>query len=127
MQKRGDSLLLSASDLVGHLSCEHLTGLDIAVANGTLAKPARWDPLLELLWERGAQHEHGFVEHLSAQGLAVTVIEGFGVEDDLIEGTLAAMRAGDAVIVQGAFRVNGWVGRTAAVTPACCVLEYSSR
>ncbi|HHB9433720.1 TPA: TM0106 family RecB-like putative nuclease [Stenotrophomonas maltophilia] len=112
MQKRGDSLLLSASDLVGHLSCEHLTGLDIAVANGTLAKPARWDPLLELLWERGAQHEHGFVEHLSAQGLAVTVIEGFGVEDDLIEGTLAAMRAGDAVIVQGAFRVNGWVGRT---------------
>jgi hypothetical protein len=72
MQKHGDSLLLSASDLVGHLNCGHLTGLDIAVANGTLAKPASWDPLLELLWERGAQHEHGFVEHLSAQRLAVT-------------------------------------------------------
>ncbi|TDK26264.1 TM0106 family RecB-like putative nuclease [Luteimonas aestuarii] len=112
MQKHGDSLLLSASDLVGHLNCGHLTGLDIAVANGTLAKPASWDPLLELLWERGAQHEHGFVEHLSAQRLAVTVIEGFGTEDDAIARTLAAMRAGDAIIVQAAFRVNGWVGRT---------------
>lgn len=112
MQKHGDFLLLSASDLVGHLNCGHLTGLDLAVANGTLAKPASWDPLLELLWERGAQHEHGFVEYMSAQGLAVTTIEGLGTEDDAIARTLAAMRAGDAVIVQGAFRVNGWAGRT---------------
>lgn len=112
MQKRGDTLLLSASDLVGHLNCSHLTGLDIAVANGTLAKPAVWDPLLELLWERGAQHEHGFVEHLTAQGLAITVIEGVGTEDEVVAHTLAAMQAGDAIIVQGAFRMNGWVGRT---------------
>lgn len=112
MQKRGDSLLLSASDLVGHLNCGHLTGLDIAVANGTLAKPAVWDPLLELLWERGAQHEQGYVEYLSAQGLAVTVIEGVGTDDEAIAQTLAAMQAGVAVIVQGAFRLNGWVGRT---------------
>jgi len=112
MQKQGDSLLLSASDLVGHLACAHLTGLDIAVANGTLAKPATWDPLLELLRERGAQHERGFVEHLREQGLGVTVIDGVGVDDEAIARTRAAMQVGDAVIVQGAFQVNGWVGRT---------------
>jgi len=112
MQRQGDSLLLSASDLVGHLNCGHLTGLDMAVANGTLAKPATWDPLLELLWERGAQHEQGFVEHLKAQGLAITLIDGVGTDDEAIAQTLTAMQAGAPIIVQGAFRVNGWVGRT---------------
>jgi len=112
MQKHGDSLLLSATDLVGHLNCQHLTGLDIAVANGTLARPASWDPLLELLWERGAEHERGFVAHLEAQGLAITVIDGIGTDDAAVAKTLSAMQAGDPIIIQGAFRVSGWVGRT---------------
>jgi uncharacterized protein len=112
MFKHGERLLLSASDLMGHLNCGHLTGLDIAVANGTLAKPSSWDPLLELLRARGAQHEQGFVEHLKAQGLAVTLIEGIGVDDDAITLTHAAMHRGDPIIVQGALRLNGWVGRT---------------
>ena len=50
MQKVGDKITLSASDLVGHLNCQHLTGLDIAVASDTLQTPKEWDPLLELLW-----------------------------------------------------------------------------
>jgi hypothetical protein len=112
MQKLGDSLLLSASDLVGHLHCGHLTGLDVAVATGMLPKPAIWDPLLELLWERGAQHEKGFVDHLKAQGLTITQIDGVGTDDVAIAQTLAAMQAGAPIIVQGVFRVNGWVGRT---------------
>jgi uncharacterized protein len=112
MDKHGDQLLLSASDLVGHLNCSHLTVLDIAVANGVLAKPANWDPLLELLRTRGAQHEEGFVEHLRAQGFGITIIEGIGIQDDAIAQTRDAMRRGDSIIVQGAFRVNGWVGRT---------------
>jgi hypothetical protein len=48
---------LSASDLVGHLNCHYLTKLDFAVARGELDKPSRWDPVLELLAERGALHE----------------------------------------------------------------------
>jgi hypothetical protein len=44
MRKIGDSIELSASDLVAHLNCR-LTDLDIAVANGTLAKPKYWDPV----------------------------------------------------------------------------------
>ena len=112
MERHGDGMLLSASDLVGHLNCGHLTSLDIAVANGTLARPANWDPLLELLWARGAHHEQGFVDHLRAQGFEVTVIEGIGVGNDAIASTQDAMRRGDPIVVQGAFRVNDWVGRT---------------
>jgi hypothetical protein len=45
---------LSASDLVGHLNCRYLTSLDLAVAKGERPKPFVWDPLLEVLAERGA-------------------------------------------------------------------------
>ena len=48
MELIDDSIKLSATDLVGHLNCGHLTGLDLAVANGMLAKPHVWDPLLEI-------------------------------------------------------------------------------
>jgi predicted RecB family nuclease len=112
MQKIGASIVVSASDLVGHLNCRHLTDLDIAVATGALEKPKVWDPLLQLLWERGARHEKAFVDHLKSQGFGVTLIEGIGVDDQAVGQTRDAMAAGDEVIVQGAFRLNGWVGRT---------------
>ncbi|UNZ53837.1 hypothetical protein [Agrobacterium tumefaciens] len=112
MQFRDDSLLLSASDLVGHLNCHHLTGLDIGVARSTLPKPAFWDPLLQILWERGTRHEQGFVNHLKAQGFDVTVIDGVGIDVGAVAQTRAAMIEGHSIIVHGAFRLNGWVGRT---------------
>ena len=81
MERVGNSIRLSATDLVGHLNCGYLTGLDLAVASGTLAKPQGWDdPLLQILWERGARHEQGFVDHLKTSGFAVTVIEGVGID-----------------------------------------------
>jgi hypothetical protein len=95
MQKIGESFIVSASDLVGHLNCLHLTGLDIAVANGTLEKPEVWDPLLQLLWERGARHEQAFVDHLKSQGFRVMVIDGIGIDDEAIARTREAMAAGE--------------------------------
>lgn len=112
MQKIGNSIVLSASDLVGHLNCQHLTALDIAVATGALEKPKVWDPLLQLLWERGARHERAFVDHLESRGFSVTVIDEIGVDDEAVARTREAMAAGDTIIVQGAFRLNAWVGRT---------------
>jgi uncharacterized protein len=48
MRKVGNSLQLSASDLIVYLQCHHLTALDRAVAEGTISKPKIWDdPLLE--------------------------------------------------------------------------------
>ena len=65
MKKNGGLFELSATDLVGYLNCRHLSELDRAVAEGTLLKPRVWDPLLQILWERGAAHEQNYVEHLS--------------------------------------------------------------
>jgi hypothetical protein len=53
MLQVGGTIHLSASDLVGHLNCRHLTNLDLAAANGRLRKPFVRDPLLEILTERG--------------------------------------------------------------------------
>ena len=60
MLKVGETIHLTASDLVGHLDCHDKTRLDLAVANGALAKPKIWDPVLELLAERGALREQGY-------------------------------------------------------------------
>jgi uncharacterized protein len=106
-----DTLHLSASDLVGHLNCRYLTSLDLAVANGVLAKPFISDPVLEVLAERGALHEKAYVDHLKANGLSVTAIDGVGVDSSVVTQTLEAMKAGALIIVQGALQVAHWTGR----------------
>lgn len=112
MYKVAGTLNLSAGDLVGHLNCRYLTALDLRVANGELAKPKIWDPVLEVLAERGTLHEQGFIEHIEASGLTATVVEGVGVDAKSIAATNAAMARGDAIIVQGALRAGCWNGRT---------------
>jgi predicted RecB family nuclease len=102
---------LSASDLVGHLNCHYLTKLDLAVARGELGKPSRWDPVLELLAERGALHEQSYLEHLELTGLSITHVNGFGVDPIAVEQTLDAMRRGVPIIAQGALRAGRWGGR----------------
>ena len=111
--ERADGLIrLSATDLVGHLNCAHLTQLDLAVARGALERPRTWDPLLQILWERGARHEQGFIDHLKSQEFEVTVIDGVGIESDALARTRAAMASGAQIIVQGAFQTGRWAGRT---------------
>src|SRR5215831_14719313 len=111
MKKVGDGFQLSATDLVGFLNCRYLTSLDQAVANGALAKPVSWNPALQVLWERGAAHEDQFVAYLRDQGLDVVVIDGVDVTATAVAQTIAAMRAGRSVIVQGALMHEGWGGR----------------
>ncbi|PDT46645.1 nuclease [Sinorhizobium fredii] len=111
MQRIGPELILSAYDLVGHLNCRHLTALDLQVAEGALAKPARWDPLLEILQERGLRHEEDFLQHLKQRGLEATAIAGIEVNKDTVGATLAAMRSGSPIIVQAALRDGRWIGR----------------
>ncbi|NKK60261.1 TM0106 family RecB-like putative nuclease [Rhizobium leguminosarum bv. viciae] len=102
---------LSASDLVGHLNCTHLTGLDLRSMAGELAQPVQWDPLLEILRERGFRHESAYIEHLSGLGLTVEQIDGVGIEDTYVAATTTAMKRGVDVIVQGALRSGNWGGR----------------
>jgi len=107
----GGTLRLSASDLAGYLNCRHLTGLERAVARGELTRPRIWDPLLEVLWERGVRHEKDYVAHLTERGFESVLIEGIDIDEASVEATLAAMRAGVPVIVQGALRLDNWAGR----------------
>jgi hypothetical protein len=78
MQKIGGSFELTATDLVGYLNCRHLSELDRAVAEGRIPKPKAFDPLLQILWERGAAHERNYIDHLMQAGLDVVRIDGIG-------------------------------------------------
>ncbi len=112
MKRIEDSLELSATDLVGYLNCRHLFELDCAVAEGALAKPKVWNqPLLQILRERGAVHEQNYVEHLTESALEPVRIDGVDITEEAVSQTLAAMKRGTPVIVQGALSHNRWVGR----------------
>lgn len=111
MKKVGDSFELSATDLVGYLNCRRLAALDRAVAECALPKPKVWDPLLQILVERGAAHERSYVEHLTKAGLDVVRIDGVEITHEAVAGTLAAMRRGVSVIAQAALSHQGWNGR----------------
>ena len=86
MYRDNGTLVVSASDLVGFSACGHLTWLDRQVADGKIAHPRRKkkdenaeedapDLMLELLIERGLQHEREYLESLEQQGLKVISLD----------------------------------------------------
>jgi hypothetical protein len=83
---------LSASDLVGHLNCRYLTKIDLAVVHRELQKPSIWDPVLEVLAERGVLHERSYVERLKLNGFEVVNIEGALIDSSTVKRTPAAAR-----------------------------------
>jgi predicted RecB family nuclease len=102
MQFAPQGLRLSPSDLSGFLVCRHRTGLDLAVAVGHLERPRWSDPVAQALRERGLAHERAYVRSLESQGLQVAHISEDVPLDERLAKTMAAMRAGVDVIVQGA-------------------------
>jgi predicted RecB family nuclease len=105
VQSTPAGLVLSPTDLTKHLACAHLTALDLAVAEGRLAKPAQSeDEALELLFRKGLEHEQAYLARLRAAGHRIT-----GIDTDSLEvaeaaiATEVAMRAGVEVIYQATF------------------------
>ena len=111
MKKSSTGIRLSATDLSNHLSCRHLTALDINVAIGSKAAPPWHSPDAQILQERGIAHEEAYVEHLKSSGLAAVSFRAFGNDDELVAETLLAMQAGVDLIVQAAFGDRDWFGR----------------
>ena len=111
MRADRSGLLLSASDLMGHLNCGHLTELDKAVAFGTRDAPTIWNRLLEVLRARGEEHEEAYRKHLAGLGLRMTTIGGKGVDDRSLSETRTAVKEGFDVIAQAALSHDRWVGR----------------
>ncbi len=74
MERIGERLLLSATDLVNFLECEHLTHLDLEVTLGRLAlKPTRTDST-DLIAAKGAEHEERYLDSLKSAGTGVVEI-----------------------------------------------------
>jgi predicted RecB family nuclease len=111
MHLSGIELLLSATDLSNFLSCRHLTALDMAVAIGKRKRPYFDDPLLEILFARGLEHEKRYVASLEGQGRTVVTLADVKERDAAVAQTLDAMRSGVDVIVQGALCDGRWYGR----------------
>lgn len=111
MKKVNESLILSSNDLVGNLNCKYLTQMDIDVAKGIIEKPKMWDPLLEILRERGLRHEQAYLDHLTSEGMSSREIEGVDITQNSFQQTLQAMKDGVDVIIQAALKSGNWAGR----------------
>ena len=107
-------LLLSPSDLVGFLACEHLTQRELAVTRGEAVRPVRVDPELELLARKGQEHEAAQLARLSdGRGWVEIADHGetlVGLRAAEAE-TLEAMRSGVDLIYQATFFDGRWRGR----------------
>ena len=96
----------SATDLVGFLECGHLTSLERASVSGHIQRPARADPVLDRISQRGREHEERFLASLRDEGLELPEIgsdEALPYSEHLTQGhvsTLAAMRDGADAIYQ---------------------------
>jgi predicted RecB family nuclease len=114
MRVRSDRLTSSPTDLANFLACRHKTELDLLAARGRIARPTWEDPLVDVLRERGLEHERAYIDGLRASGLRVVDLSRNDDErlDDAAAGalTLAAMREGADVIVQAPIVGDGWFG-----------------
>ena len=97
-------LIFSATDLINHLECPHLTHLNIEVALGREnLEPSRSDTT-NLVARKGDEHERAYLAQLAAEGREVVEIENEPGLEGTRRGarqTVAAMKAGAEVIYQG--------------------------
>lgn len=116
MQLLDGQLVLSATDLVGYLACDHLATLELGRVAGLWERPHRRDdPTIELIQEKGDLHEADYLDRLRAEGRTVVEIQ----KDDLrtatalraaADETIAAMRGGADVVYQATFFDGRWRG-----------------
>jgi predicted RecB family nuclease len=101
-----EAVALSATDLANHLSCRHITTVDLRLAKGEIAEPAWENPHLAVLRQRGLEHEKAYIDWLRAKGL--TVVD---LSNEPEAATWSAMERGTDVIVQASLASGLWLGR----------------
>src|SRR6266581_3218000 len=106
MQLRRDKPLFFATDLTNFLACRHLTALERLAAHKLAKRPFFDDPMLEILRERGLEHERAYIQSLARSGMRIVEI-GKGSPTALDE-TLSAMREGADVVVQARLEHRAW-------------------
>ncbi len=114
MQLLDDELILSASDLINHLECPHLTHLDLEVANGRASIEKTRGEAADLVARKGDEHELAYLESLRAEGREVVKIDTEPGLDGLRRGarrTREAMQDGAEIIYQAVlFDGERWRG-----------------
>ncbi len=109
------TLLLSPSDLSGHLACPHLTNLNLKVQRGELERPRVDDTHGDLIRRKGDEHEAAYLARLVAEGRSIVRIptyddEGFDA-DEARRLTEEAIRAGEAEVIYQPYLSDGtWRG-----------------
>lgn len=114
MRRHDDFISFSATEVGNFLACQHLTSLELRVADGELELPGQNDIERRLLEKRGLEHEARVLLHFRAQGLQVLEITAAPGTEGLraaADRTLSAMRDGAELIYQGTLLTPGWVGR----------------
>jgi predicted RecB family nuclease len=116
MLKTESGLVVSPTDLVGFLACEHRLRLEWVALRDGIRPPFDGDPVLDLINRKGREHETRHLQGLRAQGLSVvdlsnrankTAEESASAERE----TVHAMRSGADVVYQGVFFDGLWRGR----------------
>jgi predicted RecB family nuclease len=108
--------VVSATDLVGFLACDHLSTLELGRVEGLWDRPHRREDLtVQLMQDRGDAHELAHLERLRESGKRIIAIEkeGLTTPERLRAAeatTLAAMRDGADVIFQATFFDGRWRG-----------------
>jgi hypothetical protein len=115
------TVTLSATDLANHLSCRHLTTVELRLAKGEIAEPTWENPHLRVLQQRGLEHEKAYVEWLRAQGLSIVDLSN-DPEATASAATWEAIKSGVQVIVQASLNLNRFNVATSRARCACIVI-----
>ena len=117
MQRAPDgTLIVSATDLIGYLACDHLSTLELGRVEGRWERPhRRADPTVQLMQDRGDAHEAAYLERLRAEGRTIVEIakDELTTPDRLRDAaaqTEAAMRSGADIVFQATFFDGRWRG-----------------
>ena len=108
MQVRGDKQIFYATDLTNFIGCRHLTALDRLAGHRLAKRPFFDDPMVEILRQRGLDHERAYVQSLAAS--SKTVVDIKRESSWAFEETRRAMREGVDVIVQARLEHGSWAG-----------------
>jgi uncharacterized protein len=119
MRRLAEGFSFSATEVAAFLSCEHLTTLELRVAEGELSRPAQNDIERRMLEKRGLEHEARVLAHYRKQGreiVTITARPGQAGLQAAADRTIEAMQAGADLIYQGTLLTGrppeaSWVGR----------------
>jgi predicted RecB family nuclease len=100
----GGEIRYAATDLSNHLGCAHRSTLAYEEAIGCPRGRTSYDPVLDVLADRGRAHEAAYAEHLSENGRRAVV------RATDVASTLVLLAQGAEVIAQAHLSRGSWNG-----------------